>query len=481
MPTFSRTSHTILLGFAALHLLFAALVPFTFFETHYALYGYYWQWSYVDHPPLIGWLQGVVQWFSGSDFAMRIAPICLTLATQYTLVAICQRLYPQSVRSSVALAWVLQLLPLTHIAFAAAPDLPLALCMALSFWFLLDIIEHDNWRGWLGLGAAFGCAALSKYTAFTLVLSLPLALWFAGRGLRWLWSLKLWAAVLVAALICSPVLWWNWQNDWLSFRFQLGYQGGSGGWSLANFSSALAVQLGSYSPLVLAVLLLWRQANRRLLLSHKLCLAWALPVLVLFLYQAGAGRTSPHWTYGAWLSLTPALAYWLQQHWQHRWVKLITLSWAGLLTLGLSASLLLATPLIPFDEFKHPMRRFVGWQQAANHAVQLRGDWQAELDREASAGPAPQIMVYNWHYAGPIAWYTRPQPVFDVRRQQSQYSYWFGTAVSGDRGILVVPEDDANAEAIFTRDIACAHIDSLPVYFHQSLAQNFHFYRCSWH
>ena len=54
-------THALIIGFALLHLWFVAWVPLAGHEAHYALYGYYLDWSYVvDHPPLVGWLQAFV-------------------------------------------------------------------------------------------------------------------------------------------------------------------------------------------------------------------------------------------------------------------------------------------------------------------------------------------------------------------------------------------------------------------------------------
>lgn len=479
MTVFSPAIHRVLLGFTLVHLLVAMVLPMMFFESHYALYGYYPQLSYVDHPPLMGWLQWLMQRVSDADVAMRIAPIGLTLLTQYVLVAIAQRLYVGLSTVGVTLAWLLQLLPITHIAFGAAPDLPLALFVSLGFWFVLDLIERDSWRAWLGLGACFGLAGLSKYTAVTLVLSLPLALWLGGRGWRWILSPKAWVAGVLAVALVSPVIYWNWQHDWLSFTFQLDYQAGDQvaqpQWSLVAFGKALAIQLGTYSPLILVSFLLWRSSPQRA--KHLLCLSWGLPAFVLFLYQAGAGRTSPHWTYAAWLSLSPALAWWLQQHWSSQRLRGLAYGWGGVLSL--LTCVVVALPWIPFNDYKHPLRRFVGWQEASLHGLALNRAWQIALERAGEPGQ-PSLLVYNWHYAEPVAWYARPAAVRDARSKTSQYSQWFGTWQPGDRGLLIMPSTTMTPQSVHIEGVDCQPVDKLPVTIGNKKAQVFHYYRCVW-
>ncbi|MDN3637872.1 glycosyltransferase family 39 protein [Simiduia curdlanivorans] len=479
MPTITKKTHQILLGFSLLHLLMAATLPLMFFEAHYALYGYYLQLSYVDHPPLMGWLQGVVQIFSSSELSLRLVPILLTLATQYTLVAIALRLYPKSTHIDVALAWLLQLLPISYIVFMAAPDLPLALFSCLAFLFLLKIIERDSWAAWLGLGVYLGAAGLSKYTAITLVISLPIALWLGGRGGRWLLSPKLWVAGAIAMLLVSPVLVWNLDNNWLSFRFQTAYQGGDGSWSTMALASALAAQLATYSPFFLLLFIGARQLDAHQKKSLGLALAWALPTFLLFFLQAGSGRSSPHWTYASWLALTPALAFCVLQLWpMTKKLRLAIYAWASLL--AVTALLVIALPWVSLDDYKHPLKRQIGWDKAAKHGLTLQQAWVTELQSKGENTHLPTLMVYNWHYAEPLAWYARPEPVRDIRGKTSQFDQWFGTWAPGDRGILIQPTRHIEPPNVKLEQGACQPIDHITTTIAGNKAQVFHFYRCIW-
>lgn len=473
----STPAHRLLWGAALVHLALAASLPLAFFEAHYALYGYYLQLSYVDHPPLMGWLQALPQALSDSTIALRIIPICLTLATQYCLIAIARRLFPGRAGLDLALAWLLQLMPISHMVFAAAPDLPLALFSCLALWALLNILAYDRWRDWLALGACLGLAGLSKYSAIALVLSLPLALWVGGRGRRWLLSPKLWAAAALAAALVSPVAIWNAQHDWLSFRFQLGYQAGDqASWSLAALGQALPGQLLFYSPLVLLTLGLLRSHDESLTHGQKLCLIWALPSLLLFAYLAGTGRSSPHWTYAAWLVLTPALALQWLRGWHKPWLRYLSYGWGALV--GVLLVFALALPWLSFEDYQHPLRRFVGWQPATQQAQLLRDQWAQE--REPGYQTPPSLLVYNWHFAEPIAWYGRPAVVRDARRKVSQFSHWFGHWGPGDRGLLVRPRKTDEPNQVHLNGAECTPVDRYTARLNGHKAQTYHFYRCYW-
>ena len=457
----------------------AAVLPLMFFEAHYALYGYYLQLSYVDHPPLMGWLQGFMQLADDSALSLRLMPIAIALATQYTLVVIALRLYPNTAKIDVVLAWLLQLLPISYIVFMAAPDLPLALFSCLSFLFLLKVIETNRWADWLGLGLCFGAAGLSKYTAVSLVVSLPIALWLGGMGWRWILSPKPWLAGLIAVLLVTPILVWNIDNEWLSFRFQAEYQAGDAGWSTKALFEALGAQIATYSPFFLLLVLATRQLNGADRKSLVLCLSWALPTLLLFLIQAGTGRSSPHWTYASWLALTPPLACTLLTFWpKSTFLRGATYTWSAVI--GLLVLVSIALPWISFSDYRHPLKRKIGWDQAAEHGLLLKQNWIAELQSAGENTHLPTLMVYNWHFAEPLAWYARPEPVRDIRGKPSQFDQWFGTWAPGDRGILIRPKTTTEPPTMQLENGACQPIDHLTTTIAGKKGQVFHYYRCSW-
>ena len=135
---------------------------------------------------------------------------------------------------------------ISHLALGMAPEVPLVTLSVAAVWLTKCILDHNRWRTWLTLGMVLGLAGLSKYTAITLALSVILALLCAHRA-RLLIQLKSMAAALIAFAVISPVLIWNWQHDWLSFRYQSAYQlernSDGPAWSLQD---ALRADLGPW-------------------------------------------------------------------------------------------------------------------------------------------------------------------------------------------------------------------------------------------
>lgn len=469
----ARFATTMLLVFTTgLHLLVAGGVSLSVDEAHYALYGLHLDWSYFDHPPMVGWLQALVLPWSQSEFALRLWPALLMALSGGLLYRLARELYPAaSPWSAFAAVLMLQSAVIVQVlGIALVPEDPLllfTLAAAISFW---TAVQRQRWRDWLLLGLFLGLAGLSKYTAVTLAFSVVVYLLWQGQW-RLFFTPKPWVAALLALLCILPVLYWNAHHDWISFRYQLGHGAPERAWSLARFLRAEAGQLLAYAPGVfvfgiIALLEAWRhrdEARQRLLLSL------VLPPLVLFGWTAGYEETLPHWTLLVWAILAVPAAVWVWQRWQRRWVRYLavgSLGYSLVLTLVIHSQF--AMPWIPFEPLKHPLRDLYGWQQAAERGVML-----------ARAADKP-LMVGNWSLASRIAWYGRPQPVLVTDHRFDQFDLWFGTPKQGSDGILLVPDyyegrDKISGKGKFEQ---CQRMDSLTVLLGDTPVQHFSYYQC---
>ncbi len=473
-------THILILGFAAAKLAVAPLLPLSPYEAHYALYGFYLDWSYVDHPPLVGWLQGLMLNFAASEFALRLIPIILSATAQYLLATLALRLYPdESPWLGFISVLLLQGAAISHLALGMVPEVPLVTLSVATVWLTQRVLEHNHWRAWLALGIILGLAGLSKYTAVTLVPSVALALLFA-HGSRFLIQLRSMVAALLALVIISPVLIWNWQHEWLSFRYQSTYQlernSAGPAWSLDDALRAHLEQVFNYSPLIYfggIAAILW--CCRRLDPGSRLLLVFAAPVLLLFCWAAGLGGAArPHWTYVGWLLLTPLIGRGILALWSWRSVRVFTYGSACYSIIALLLLHLLLLPIGKFQDFKHPLRSMLGWKEAALRAERLR----QTLATQAPADPQPVLLVRNWHDAGRLAWYARPTAVLETRNRPSQYAYWFGEARPDVGGILVVPSKERTPPKHPAPGFSCTPLDRQTVYHGPSLVNVFNFFRC---
>jgi hypothetical protein len=282
------------------------------------------QLSYFDHPPLAFWLLWATRQVApgASPLLLRLPFILLTAASTWLLARLGARL--GDTRAFGALLF--NLAPLWGIAGGwALPDVPLTFGILLAANGLFAVLDaHDPpaaWSGWLTTGVGVGLALLSKYHAVLLVIGLGVFLLATPTQRRWLAHPAPWVAALVAAIMLSPVLIWNWQHDWISLSFQAGR-------AMSGVSHRLGgVATGLLGPALFLTPWLWwpllgagARALRRgpgdargFLLA---CLA-APPVILFSLLPLLGTRVLAHWAGPGFLLLVPLLGREVALRWDN--------------------------------------------------------------------------------------------------------------------------------------------------------------------
>jgi 4-amino-4-deoxy-L-arabinose transferase-like glycosyltransferase len=88
----------------------------------------------------------------------------------------------------------------------------------LIAYFALRLLNSEDPRWWLAIGATAGLGLLTKYTVLVLLAGLAVGLALTAHW-RWLASRWLWAGVALAAVIWLPNVIWQVQNDFISLQF----------------------------------------------------------------------------------------------------------------------------------------------------------------------------------------------------------------------------------------------------------------------
>jgi hypothetical protein len=412
-------------------------------EAHYALYASKLDWSYFDHPPLVGWAQWLPAQLGGTDMLMRVVPIACWLVTALLLMHLADTLRPGLVvRGPLGLRldiWLLMLSPLPHLlGLALVPDtllMPLVCAIMLVCWHLRTPLGSQRFGLWLALGLCLGLAGLAKYTAVMLALGAAMYLGMA-HGLALLAMRGLWLAVGIAALCVVPVFYWNAQHDWISFNYQLNHARGANAWQLRK-ALVFALLLCLAHGVLLLASLRWLKQHAQV---WRLCACFALPTLLLLLWVGGRGSALPHWATPAFIALVPMAAISLSSLWQQRprWAMalgglqaavcaaLVVLMAAGgwHQETGLQAK---STPSAPAPSAPpNPFADLYGWDRAARMA-------QALAQREG----LPRLAVMNWSLASRIAWYAKPLAVTVLDQRVDQFDLWFGAIKPQDSVLLV--------------------------------------------
>ncbi len=434
--------HNVLLAaLVLLHAVVGGSIGLSVDEAHYLLYAYHPALSYFDHPPLVGWVQWPLVTMDAPVVFLRFVPGLFWLGTVLGVYRLAGHLQGNSNfgHAGDAGLWALAALalsPLLHVlGIGLVPDTLLMFFTVLLIGQTLRLMQPDAlaYAGdWLLWGCLLGLAGLSKYTAIFMALASGLCL-LSAHGLRLLRTPWPWLAALLALLMVSPVLVWNAQHEWVSFRYQ-GQHGAGSGWHLADVARFALLQLLAFGPLLLWGL--WGYSKQGVLR-----LFFAVPWVVLA-YLAGGGSSLPHWTAPAWVALAPfagvALARYRYGYGDRARQRLRTRVLAVLVLLqGLACAALLWLMVSAGAPFfartwdntavgANPFAELYGWDQAGARAASL-----------AQAHGLSSVSVQNWTLASRLAWYVRPLPLHVLAAGLSQYSIWAGDLPVGASTLLV--------------------------------------------
>jgi len=254
---------------------------------------YYWTWSkeaalsFLDHPPGIAWfIRFGTAIFGDTTLGVRFGGIVAMLVTQLLLADIVRRLTHDT--RAVVLAVLMPEAALYYGLLMAkvAPDVAMIPFAVAMVWSLVRLAQTGDGRWWLAAGLFAGLSLLSKFTAIMFAPAVAAFLLVPDWRWRWLRSPYPYLAVLIAIAVFSPVLIWNAQHDWASFRFQGVRATASYGISLRTIGDYLGLQFGLVGFVMLPVVLsglammAWRGYRTR----EPVAILLSSAVLVPFLY-----------------------------------------------------------------------------------------------------------------------------------------------------------------------------------------------------
>jgi len=241
-----------LIAIFAIKLVVATVFPVFADEAYYYIWSIHPQLSYFDHPGMVSWIIGLFHFVfpAGHAISLRIGFVLLSFLTSLIWLKILDR---QNVSPQHQIYFFLLLLlnPLTGLgSVAATPDAPLVFFWSLSYFFFLQVLERKTLLSYAGLGLALGLGFCSKYHIVLFVLAGLVHLIAAKKFsvLRWQGVLL---TVLIGATASLPVIAWNAQNEWQSFKFQIDHGFGEEEFSWAWPASYLVAQSLILNPFLL--------------------------------------------------------------------------------------------------------------------------------------------------------------------------------------------------------------------------------------
>lgn len=304
---------------------------------------YYWTWSkesvlsFLDHPPMIAWfIRFGTAIFGDTNLGVRFAGILAMLVTQLLLADIVRRVTHDTRAIVFAVLMPEAALYYGLLMAKVSPDTALIPFAVAMMWALVRLAESGNSRWWLAAGAFAGLALLSKFTALMLLPAVAAFMLVPKWRTRWIISPYPWAAALIAILLFMPVLIWNAEHDWASFRFQLVRATANHEWSWRTLGDFIGIQFGLVGFILLPVVLsgvtlsAWLGYRRRDVVGILLSTAVIVPFAYFFWKSLTlrVGDTWPMFIWPAGFAATAISIAMLPREGIPAWMINSTIGWA---------------------------------------------------------------------------------------------------------------------------------------------------------
>ncbi|MBP6354389.1 MAG: glycosyltransferase family 39 protein, partial [Nitrosomonas sp.] len=413
---------------------------------------YYWQYaqhmdlSFYDHPPMVAWLIWLGTSILGhNEFGVRIGALICGLISMGYLYALTQNLYDKSTAMRAVL--LLTILPLGFATgILMTPDAPLVAAWAATLYYMERALIANQNSAWLGMGIAFGLGMLSKYSLGLLGIAALVFVIIDPTARRWMLRPHPYLAALLAVILFSPVIIWNYENNWASFSFQSNrvladtYE-----FSVHKLIAHIMILLTPVGFLAAALAFFPakiptdQQLEQR---RHLFVQVFAgIPLFICFILST---FDSPrfHWTAPIWLAIFPTIAWMIGQtdhlsamakRIQAAWrLTIITCVFAYAFVLHY---VVLGIPGIPYQL----LTEHYFWREAAAEIKQIVQEVRSQTGEEPIV-----VGMSKWSVASALTFYTHNDAKLEVRSRNmfgesgAMYEFWFPSEPPTQRPIIQV-------------------------------------------
>ncbi len=461
----SRKSTILLLAIGLFNTAYNALLPLHPDEAYYWAWSRHLQLSYFDHPPMVAYMIRLFTFIGHSEVVIRLVAVLCMTASAWIIYHLARDLFSERV-ADIALL-ILLFMPVTQVGYlVVTPDTPLMLFWSLTLFCMHRAIFAEKKAYFYWAGVAGGCMLLSKYTGVLLIPGLALFL-LTTRHRNILLRKEVYATLILALIIFTPVIVWNAQHDWVSFRFQLMHgMGAEKVFSTKHLGDFLGGQALTINPFFFFALLYYaiRYVKTNVQGDKTAFLFWPFAFTFgFFLYGGLFNKSEANWTVPAYISGTVLLAYWIEKL-NRRWIYYT----------GIALTVLLVA-LVKFPEaLPHLPKGLVMKRQFVGYPEIFREGSKYTKDRDIL------ILSDRYQNASEASYYLDGQPdvhILDASRM-SCYNFW-------NDGITKAPMKDAvyfgDAEHAAGLHRYYAHVDLVEVlHFRNKLTtRDMQVYRCS--
>ncbi len=199
---------------------------FVLYNFPYDLYldeAYYFNWAkhldfgYYSKPPMLSLLIAfTTSIFGDTLLGIKIGSLIVYPITTFVIYLIANELFDR--RIALYSALVFFTLPSIWLSsLIISTDVVLLLFWALGMLFFIRALKYEKSLDWILAGISSGLGLLSKYNFIFFLVSVFLILLFIPKYRKHFFSKNLYMSIILAFIVFLPNLYWNYQNDFVSF------------------------------------------------------------------------------------------------------------------------------------------------------------------------------------------------------------------------------------------------------------------------
>lgn len=343
------------------------VLPVYLDEAYYWVWGLMPDWSYYDHPPMVGWIITPFTFMGDGVFFLRLPTvICMSVALYY-LFKLALDIAGEKAAWAVFISFVVT--PATQMGYVfITPDSPLIMFWCAAQYYIYKGINSNKTSHYVISGFLLGFAMLSKYTAVLLPMSVLIFIIIRRRDL--LRNYRLYLALVIATVCVFPIFYWNYLHDFVSISFQYNH-GTSSGLTFAGWDFVLFV-LGSLlipTPILVAILIRYLFDKKRWWVDNNMLylVALTLTPMFFFFYKGFFKKMELNWIIPAFLAGAvilgiAAILYDMRK----------TFKYGCIFALVLSVVLRLS-PFLPFPPKLNIADRLLGYEEAGLYLNEIVG------------------------------------------------------------------------------------------------------------
>lgn len=286
------------------------------------------------------------------------------------------------------------------------PDSPQMVFWTLGMWAIAKIsAEEWGWKAWILLGVATGLCIMSKVHGAFIPLGVGLFVLLHKR--EWLLKPQPYVALVIAAIIASPILIWNIKNDFITYQFhteRVTIENTT--FDFVSFLSEVASQLFFNNPintaLIFIALFQWRKMDIGRWPALRVYNFIGLPFAVLLLFiSLFRDTTLPHWSGPAYVSLLPMAAVYLARK-NRTEILPVGTKWSLGIFVGVLVAWVGIVHFYPGTWGKKQQSNFgqydisldlYGWKEASKEFIALYND---DVARGIVPAKTPLVCTYWW-------------------------------------------------------------------------------------